>query len=302
MNTAGSAASGMGFEDGAELYALPLTQFTTRRDELARRARTGGDRGLADRIKALRRPTVVAWLANRLVREQPADIQALLRLGEELREATAQLEGPQLRLLAQQQRAMVAALVAHAAAIAAATGQQVSAEAERGLHDTLQAALADPDAAAALAGGRLTTGMHPPAFGGLITTATAAPLPGSAADRAPQAPAADDAAERVDQARADLAAAEAAAAEARSAVREATEEAEREDARARQTVEQVAALEEQLKVAEDAQTQAARAARDALATLDRARNRARDAEQRLGQARARLATLDTSGADRDGGQ
>jgi hypothetical protein len=48
------------------LYQLPLDQFTSARDELAKRLRTDGQAEQAEQVKALRKPTVAVWLVNRL--------------------------------------------------------------------------------------------------------------------------------------------------------------------------------------------------------------------------------------------
>ena len=50
----------------AELYGLPLGEFTAARAERARQARSGGDADAARVIGRLAKPTVVAWLANTL--------------------------------------------------------------------------------------------------------------------------------------------------------------------------------------------------------------------------------------------
>src|SRR5438552_1770612 len=70
-----------------ELYALAPAAFTAARDEQARRARASGDADLAGTIKKLRRPTVSAWLVNLLAREDGGQVDALLELGQSLREA-----------------------------------------------------------------------------------------------------------------------------------------------------------------------------------------------------------------------
>jgi hypothetical protein len=55
-----------------ELYALRPQEFTAARDARAAEARRAGDRELADRIRALRRPTLSAWAGNLLVRGSPS--------------------------------------------------------------------------------------------------------------------------------------------------------------------------------------------------------------------------------------
>src|SRR4051812_4233450 len=136
------------------LYALSPRDFTAARDERAAELRKAGDRDGAAAIKALRKPTVTAWLANQLVRRHRDEVEPLLELGAALREATATLSGPELRQLSRQRNEVVAALVRQARRVAADAGQPVSEEASRGLSDTLNAALADADAGEALLAGR----------------------------------------------------------------------------------------------------------------------------------------------------
>ena len=69
----------------ALLYGVPLGEFVARRDALVKAIRAGGDRSLANEIKALRKPTVVADALNRALRHDPGAIDALLGAVEELR-------------------------------------------------------------------------------------------------------------------------------------------------------------------------------------------------------------------------
>jgi hypothetical protein len=143
-----------------ELYALHPGEFIAARDARVKAARAAGDRDAAARIAALRKPTVVAWLANLLARESGDHVRPLLELGGAFREATANLSGPQLRELSRQRNELVAALVREARALGAAAGQQrIGEDTVRGLEATLHAALADPDAARRLVEGRLTEGL-----------------------------------------------------------------------------------------------------------------------------------------------
>jgi hypothetical protein len=68
-----------------ELYQVTPTRFTATRDAMATEARDAGDRELASSLKKLRKPSVGAWLANLLVREQSGDVERLVNLGAELR-------------------------------------------------------------------------------------------------------------------------------------------------------------------------------------------------------------------------
>jgi hypothetical protein len=71
----------------ADLYGLPLDEFTKARDALAKEARQAGDREAADEIKALRKPPVSAWAVNQLARRHPQELKALVKAGEGLRKA-----------------------------------------------------------------------------------------------------------------------------------------------------------------------------------------------------------------------
>lgn len=73
------------------LYQLPLDQFTAARNELAKRLSADGQAEQADRVKALRKPTVAVWLVNRLVREDELDVQRLLKAGESLAKTQARV-------------------------------------------------------------------------------------------------------------------------------------------------------------------------------------------------------------------
>jgi hypothetical protein len=155
------------FDDVADqLYALAPKDFTAARTAAVKQARQDGDAELARQAGALKRPTVIAWLANQLVRAHPEEIKALLTLGESLRAATRAFDGEQLRKLAGRQQEVLHGLVQQGRALGRAAGQAVTEDTARGLEETLRAALADPGAAGQLAAGRLTGGLTPGGFPG----------------------------------------------------------------------------------------------------------------------------------------
>ena len=144
-----------------ELYGAPPEQFTARRDELARQAGAEGDKALATAVRALRRPTAAAWVVNYLVREDSDAVEALVALGERMREAQSTLSGdadasPQPRAAERAARARPARHRARRGSVSAS----VTAEVEQ----TLRAVLADEDASAAVRSGCLTHGL---AYSGL---------------------------------------------------------------------------------------------------------------------------------------
>ncbi|MER8225110.1 hypothetical protein ABTZ58_31970 [Streptomyces sp. NPDC094143] len=138
-----------------ELYALRPEEFTSARASAVAAARTAGDRELATRIGALRKPSLAAWVSNLLVRSRPGEVEPLLRLGEGLRRAHQDLDGAQLRELSRRQHALIRALSLQARQLAAETGHPISESVQREVENTLHAVLADPGAAEAWATGRL---------------------------------------------------------------------------------------------------------------------------------------------------
>ena len=68
------------------LYDLVPGDFVAARDAAAKAARADGDRDTAAQIAALRRPTVVGWLANQLARRREEEMAQFLDLGAALRE------------------------------------------------------------------------------------------------------------------------------------------------------------------------------------------------------------------------
>jgi hypothetical protein len=148
-----------------ELYGLAPEEFTAARNARAKAAQAGGDRDLAEAIKGLARPSAAAWLANQLVRRDPEALEPLLELGTALRDASARLDGAEMRSLSRQQPKVVANLVKRATAIGREAGKAVSAGTEHDLEDTLRAAVADADAAEQLLSGCLANGLQHNGFG-----------------------------------------------------------------------------------------------------------------------------------------
>lgn len=158
--------SGMDLDTATdELYAGDAEDFVPRRTELAKQARTEGDKELAAAITALRKPSIAAWLVNLLSREARQDISALLDLGAAMRHAQARLSAQELRELSRQRQQVVRALATRAHGIAQDHGHSVSRDALDQVSDTLLAALADPEAAEQVRAGQLTTALSYSGFG-----------------------------------------------------------------------------------------------------------------------------------------
>jgi hypothetical protein len=88
------------------LYSLPLDEFTSERNSIAMAAKDDGKDDAAERIKALKKPSVGAWTLNQLAREHSDEIAELLSIRDELEGADPQ----ELRDLARRRRDLVARL------------------------------------------------------------------------------------------------------------------------------------------------------------------------------------------------
>ena len=152
------------------LYALEPEDFTAARDDAAKQADSDDRKA----IKALRKPTVAAYVVNMLARERRDDVEALVALGDDLRKAMA--GKGDIRQLSEQRRTMVRDLV-HAATDAAR--RDLTAAVEEEIAATLEASTADPDLGAAVLSGRLVKPLRYAGFGTLpdLDDAVATPLP-----------------------------------------------------------------------------------------------------------------------------
>ncbi len=156
----------MDFEEAADaLYAAPAADFIATRNELAKQLKADGDQLGSTRLKALRKPTVAAWLANLVSREQPDEIDDLLALGDEFREATADLDGERLRELTPKRHKAIDVLVKAAGKLADQHSQKISADVGQKLRETLDAALVDPAAGDAVREARLSSALRHVGFG-----------------------------------------------------------------------------------------------------------------------------------------
>ena len=71
----------------ADLFVLPLAQFTAARDHLKQRLKTEGDGEEAKRVAMLRKPSVAAWALNRAARNHPDLVRQLVDSHRKLRQA-----------------------------------------------------------------------------------------------------------------------------------------------------------------------------------------------------------------------
>lgn len=140
----------------AELYGLPLAEFTPARDARAK-ALKGTPESAA--LKGLRKPSTAAWVVNVLVRFETDQIAQLLEVGAGLRAAQASLDAAQLRELTVQRRQLTAAMTTRARALARERGLRVTDAVAEQVEQTLTAAMIDEGAAAAVSSGLLVAAL-----------------------------------------------------------------------------------------------------------------------------------------------
>lgn len=269
-------------EVASRLSVAPAGHFVALRKAAAKEA---DDRDLAAAIGRLRKPVLAAWVVNLLAAGDPQALAPAADLAESFREAVDAADGRALAELATRRRGILRDLVDRAVALAEDSGADVGASVRASVEQTLDAALRDPDAAAAVASARLlrpieATGMDAPD----LTDAVSGPFDaGSAApDRG------DELAERRAAREAERAAAEA---------RRHAESAEKDLARAEERVRvahaRISELEERLAELERERARTSNdldAARAEAEQLTETRAAARDAARRARKAADRAAT------------
>jgi hypothetical protein len=148
------------------LYQLPLDQFTSARDELAKRLRADGQAEQAEQVKALRKPTVAVWLVNRLVREDELDVQRLIKAGQSIAKTQAKVaqgQAPEAFLDARREEQRALERLARAAQ-RLAESEGVGRSAIDRATQTLRAASLTDEGRRLLKQGRLTEEVQPPGF------------------------------------------------------------------------------------------------------------------------------------------
>jgi hypothetical protein len=143
----------------AEIYALPLGEFTAARNSAAKELAADGERSAAEAVRAARKPTIAAWALNQLRHREPARLKRFA-------DAVAKLEAAQRSLIekgdrsafaqaGERHREALGALVAEAIDAAADAGAARNAALEEKLASTLNAATSDPEVLELLTAGRL---------------------------------------------------------------------------------------------------------------------------------------------------
>ena len=141
-----------------ELYGLTLPEFTPARDARAKELKAA-DKELSAQVKALKKPSVAAWVVNVLVRRETEQVDQVLAVGVALREAQAGMSGEELRALTRQRRQLTAAVTTQARTLAGDLGTKVTQAVADQVEATLTAAMIDEGCAQAVRSGQLVTAL-----------------------------------------------------------------------------------------------------------------------------------------------
>jgi hypothetical protein len=151
------------------LYDLPLEEFTRARNDLVSRLRKAHQSEAAAEVRGLKKPTVVAWAANRLARDEPKLTAALLEAGERLRETqqralAGNAKPEEVADASAAERETIRALLT---AARGHLGERATSPLLDKLSQTLRAAAVDTAARPLLERGRLTEELKAVGFGPL---------------------------------------------------------------------------------------------------------------------------------------
>ncbi|HEY2556486.1 MAG TPA: hypothetical protein VGI08_05225 [Diaminobutyricibacter sp.] len=135
------------------LYALPTAEFTAARNAAAK---AESDKASAKTISGFRKPSAAASAVNALVRAEPDVVDDLLAVGDGLRAAQEGLDRDAVREFSRRRQQVIASAEKRLAS--AVPG--LSASTLREVEETLQAAMIDRGAAAALQSGFLVRGLE----------------------------------------------------------------------------------------------------------------------------------------------
>jgi len=155
-----------------EVYLGNFEGFVTRRNELAKLLRAQGSGEAAERVRALKKPSRVAWAVNQLSARDAALRDGLLDAGAALRRAHERLVGGEagsadLRAIGEQERAAVGAALDALGVLASDAGVNLSPAALERARQTLHAVTLDEGVRRDFERGRLSSEHEATGLGGL---------------------------------------------------------------------------------------------------------------------------------------
>jgi hypothetical protein len=153
------------------LYSLAPSEFTSERNDLARRLKQAGRDEAAAEVKQLRKPTVPVWAVNQLARRHRDQVADLLQASDQLRAAQGSALGggepSTLRQATAAQREALQTLAHRAHDLLTAEGQSAASATIERIASTLRAAALDPASRELLEHGRLGEELDPSGFDAL---------------------------------------------------------------------------------------------------------------------------------------
>jgi hypothetical protein len=165
----------------ARLYQGPPGEFVAARNALARDLVKAGQRGLAERVRGLGRPSTSAWIVNQLYWQERQEFDALIAAGAAARDAQqARLRGergPQFARVMAERDQILSRLMARASRVAADAGVAFTADTRQRVRTSLEALAlraGDPE----VPHGQLSADVELPgleALAGLVFEETATP-------------------------------------------------------------------------------------------------------------------------------
>lgn len=144
------------------LFDADLSDFIAARDALVKQRKAEGDKEGAALVKALRKPSTVAWGVNRVARTNPDDVAALLDAGAAVRDAQVKaVQGTDDGSLREKSKAWRERINALGAKVAVLIGEQYRDDAAA----SFEAASTDAHVADVVRRGRLTNAVEAAGFG-----------------------------------------------------------------------------------------------------------------------------------------
>ena len=165
----------------ADLMRRPLAGFIAARAEAVRGLRAGGNREVAERIAALRKPSVAMWALNQAGQVVADDLDALRTAGTQLRDAQEELlkgdrsAAQRMSAAARAQRQATDTISRRLGMVLTSAGHGASDETVRHIGDVLnRASVADGETWTALRDGWLLSDPEPPTLPAVDVTAVKA--------------------------------------------------------------------------------------------------------------------------------
>jgi hypothetical protein len=170
----------------SDLYALPLDEFTSARNDLAKELAGAGDKAAADAVRALRKPGVPAWAVNQVARRDPKGIVELFDTGTQLRAAQQKLirsgDTGAVKEATTAERRVVRALVDEAKSILTQAGHTPNEATLERIADTFYATAVDEEGRELVQKGTLTKELKRVGFGEM-TSLTVVPAARAQAEK-----------------------------------------------------------------------------------------------------------------------